>query len=82
MIRPLFAVFVFASLIVTHVAAETVRVTTGLPETQSQPYEAPRVSDGVLLPEHVLQNSATHFPDILESLARERAVRGDQIAAD
>lgn len=37
---------------------------------------------GPLLPRHVLQSSATRFPDILESIARERAAAGDQLAAD
>ncbi|MEM9667631.1 MAG: TolC family protein [Pseudomonadota bacterium] len=35
-----------------------------------------------LLPDEVLESSATRFPDILESLAREAAARGDQIAAE
>ncbi|MEM7661531.1 MAG: TolC family protein [Pseudomonadota bacterium] len=35
-----------------------------------------------LLPDEVLQSSATSFPDILESLAREAAARGDQLAAE
>jgi len=35
-----------------------------------------------LLPADVLESSATRFPDILESLAREAAARGDQLAAE
>ena len=37
---------------------------------------------GPLLPAELLQSSATRFPDILESLARERAANGDRLAAD
>ncbi|MEO0883473.1 MAG: TolC family protein [Pseudomonadota bacterium] len=35
-----------------------------------------------LFPEEVLESSATSFPDILESLAREAAARGDQLSAE
>lgn len=69
-----------------HASAETVRVTTYSAEPQNQDSEAGYVplfnEAGTLLPEHVLESSATRFPDILEALARERAVSGDRLAAD
>ncbi len=37
---------------------------------------------GPLLPQQVLLNSAERFPDILESIARRRAARGDVLSAD
>ena len=45
-------------------------------QSVSEPEQAP------LLPEDVLASSAERFPDILASLAQERAARGDQLAAE
>ena len=68
-------------------SAEMVRVTTPSTHSQVTVDEILPAQDGVLvttplLPDEVLQSSATRFPDILESLARERAANGDRLAAD
>lgn len=39
-------------------------------------------ANDALLPEHITESSARRFPEILASFARERAARGDQLAAE
>lgn len=47
-----------------------------------RPMPMPGMENGPLLPQDVLQSSAVRFPDILASIEREAAARGDQVRAD
>ncbi|MEL7129921.1 MAG: multidrug transporter, partial [Pseudomonadota bacterium] len=49
-------------------------------QEETPPSPPPLVS--ALMPGDILESSATRFPDILESLARQNAAAGDRIAAD
>ena len=72
MIRPLLAL---AALLTVWAAMPV----SAQPIDDSSPYSAEDTHP--LLPQDVLKSSATRFPDILVSIARERAARGDQLAA-
>ncbi len=86
MIRSMLVLLFVVGAFETSAIADTVRVTTTLPaDPATLPLRADETFEnleGPLLPEHILRSSATRFPEILESIARERAASGDLLAAD